>query len=109
MDVYIRTNFEYNMNITHNELVNCVLCESSLEHKMRQIYKKCSCRKCDLKYVVQKLFATILDDDQDITPKKLLVKLKSNKKANDKKCINERDIKYNFDKKLIPNLSQVIV
>ena len=51
IDSHIRTNFEYNMNITHNELVNCTItnCTELIEHKMRQIYRICSCNNCDLK------------------------------------------------------------
>ena len=49
----------------------------------------------------------ILISDNDITPKKLLIKVKINKKENDKKPAEKRVAKYNFDNKIFPNLSQV--
>ena len=58
---------------------------------------------------IEFLFKEILISDNDITHKryKLLIKVKINKKENDKKPAEKRVAKYNFDNKIFPNLSQV--
>ena len=51
-------------------------------------------KKYGIPLLIEALFEKILNDDQDITPKKLLIKVKSSKKANDKKSLEDRDAKY---------------
>ena len=48
MDLFIRKNNEFNVNITHNDQVKCTICDD-IDHNMQQIYFKCCCKKCDLK------------------------------------------------------------
>lgn len=49
LDNYIRTQNFYFVKITHNERVNCSVCE--YQHKMIKIYMKCTCKNCNLKLV----------------------------------------------------------
>ncbi len=52
MDFFIRTMNEFNLNITHNDQTRCTICDDDCDdHNMQQIYLKCACKKCNLKYV----------------------------------------------------------
>ena len=54
VDAFIRLNTSFNLKITHNEPVPCSFCKSKVnDHLMEQIYKKCKCGSCDLKYAIR--------------------------------------------------------
>ena len=51
----------------------------------------------------------LLDEDSDLKPKRLLTKITLNRKNNATKLQCEKDSSYDFDRKILPTLSQVTI
>ena len=59
--------------------------------------------------VIQSLFNEILEHNEEISPKRLLNKIVVARKKNEKKKSDERNAKYDFPIKFIPDLKQVLI
>lgn len=49
VDSYIRLNNNHPLIVRNNDPVNCSVCHNLSGHSMKQIYKICSCKQCNLK------------------------------------------------------------
>lgn len=64
-------------------------------------------KKYGIALCVQKIFTEIIDQNQEITAKRLLNKVANARKLNQEKPIVDREEKYNFPAVLVPELKQV--
>jgi len=59
--------------------------------------------------IIQHLINEIIEEDEDMPPKRILSKITSNRKKEEEKEEKKRNPKYSFEKKHLPSLKQVIV
>ncbi len=99
---------KYSIQVCNNNLNEWILYQAG-EHDVKKDKEKIIKKPAySLPVLIESLFNEILETDQSISAKKLLSRISLARKRNMQKPEEERVDKYNFNKKLLPSLTEVI-